>query len=214
MIVLAIDTALDACQAALTDAGKVRFSRSEPMHRGHQERLAPLLAEAMAATGARFAELERIGVTTGPGSFTGLRVGLAFVKGLALACGVPCVGIGVLEALAASLPQSAGRVLAVIDAKRGQVYLQLFQDGGPASPPEAVLVGDVGAWLDQRGGRRRLTLVGSGASLLSDVVAPDRVVDLAAPDPLAVARLAERAPEPDAMPRPLYLRPPDARPTA
>ena len=72
------------------------------MHRGHQERLAPLVAEAMAQAGAAFPDLDRIGVTVGPGSFTGLRVGLAFAKGLAIALGIPCVGVGVLDALAAT----------------------------------------------------------------------------------------------------------------
>lgn len=177
------------------------------MHRGHQERLAPLVAEALAASGADLAAVGRIGVTTGPGSFTGLRVGLAFAKGLAIARGVPCVGVTALEALAASV--EGEEVLAAIDARRGQVYLQLFASGAPASAPEAVALADVGAWLRVQGATPGLTVVGSGAPLLAELAG--RTLELAAPDPVAIARLALRAPEPSAMPAPLYLRAPDAR---
>ena len=178
------------------------------MHRGHQERLAPMLAEAMAEAGASFSELDRIGVTVGPGSFTGLRVGLAFAKGLAIARGVPCVGVSVLEALAASA-DAHGRVLAAIDAKRAQAYLQLFEAGRPLSDPEAVLLADIPAWLEGHGGSEGLTIVGSGAALLAEAAPSARLAPLAAPDPLAIARLAARS---DAAPaRPIYLRAPDAR---
>jgi tRNA threonylcarbamoyladenosine biosynthesis protein TsaB len=177
------------------------------MHRGHQERLAPLVAEALAASGADLAAVGRIGVTTGPGSFTGLRVGLAFAKGLAIARGVPCVGVSALEALAASV--EGEEVLAAIDARREQVYLQLFRAGAPSGGPEAVAVADAASWIEGRGAGRGLTVVGSGAPMVADLAA--RTIELAAPDPIAVARLAMRAPEPAAMPSPLYLRAPDAR---
>jgi tRNA threonylcarbamoyladenosine biosynthesis protein TsaB len=177
------------------------------MHRGHQERLGPLVAEALAASGADLAAVGRIGVTVGPGSFTGLRVGLAFAKGLAIARGVPCVGVTTLEALAASV--EGDEVLAAIDARRGQVYLQLFASGAPSGDPEAVLLADAGGWLERRGARPGLTIVGSGAPLLDSLAG--RTVELAAPDPLAIARLAMGAPEPGGMPAPLYLRAPDAR---
>jgi tRNA threonylcarbamoyladenosine biosynthesis protein TsaB len=177
------------------------------MHRGHQERLAPLVAEALAASGADLGAVGRIGVTTGPGSFTGLRVGLAFAKGLAIARGVPCVGVTTLQALAASV--EGEEVLAAIDAKRDQVYLQLFASGAPAGDPEAVALADTGAWLERRGAGRGLTVVGSGAPLLAGLTG--RSVELAAPDPVAIARLAMSAPDPAVMPAPLYLRAPDAR---
>ena len=210
MRVLAIDTCLDACQAALIDNDAVIFSRTEPMHRGHQERLAPMLAEAMQAAGAGFDALDRIGVTVGPGSFTGLRVGLAFAKGLAIARGVPCIGVGVLEALAVSAGADGG-VLAAIDARREQAYLQLFEDGRAAGEAEAVLLEDAGAWLQQRGGPGGLTIVGSGAPLLAEIAPGARILPLAAPDVLAIARIAAAADPPAAPPQPIYLRAPDAR---
>ena len=78
MIILGLDTALAACSVAVTRDGEVLAAMSEPMLRGHQERLAPMVQEVMAAAGLPFAALDRVGVTVGPGSFTGLRVGLAF----------------------------------------------------------------------------------------------------------------------------------------
>ena len=182
------------------------FARSEPMHRGHQERLAPMLAEAMAEARAGFGDLDRIGVTVGPGSFTGLRVGLAFAKGLAIARGIPCVGVGVLQALAASV-DGAGRVMAAIDAKREQLYLQSFESGQASGEPWAQLILDI-----QFGDPSPdLTVVGSGASILAEAFPHARLLPLAAPDPAAVARLAAAADPAAAPPRPIYLRAPDAR---
>ena len=127
MIVLSIDTTLEACQAAVLDGDRVLASASEPMQRGHQERLAPMVAEVMASAGVEFTALGRVGVTVGPGSFTGVRVGLAFAKGLGLALGIPCIGVGALDALAATAGSSAvgGKLAAAIDARRGQVYLHM-----------------------------------------------------------------------------------------
>jgi len=206
MIILALDTCLTACSVAILDGERVLAARSEPMARGHQERLAPLTAEIIAQAGLAFAELERIGVTLGPGSFTGLRVGLAFAKGLGAALSIPVVGVGVLEALAAGLP---GLVFAVMDAKRGQIYLQAFEDGRPLMAPDALDLGTAAARLAELSGGRPATLVGPGAALLAEVLADVRLIALDHPDPVAVARLAAaRAPTP---PRPLYLRAPDAK---
>ena len=209
MIVLAIDTTLGACSAAVLEDGRVRASRSEPMQRGHQERLAPLVSEVMAEAGAAFAELDRIGVTLGPGSFTGLRVGLAFAKGLALALDIPCVGVGALQALAASL-DGAEVVAVVVEAGRGQIYLQLFDAGVARSAPEAVAVGDAPSRLRALAGGAPPVLVGS-AAILAEQLVESRFVFMAAPDPAAVARLAASTSPPDHPPAPIYLRAPDAR---
>lgn len=207
MIVLGLDTALPACSVAVLHGERVLARLSEPMIKGHQERLAPMAQEAMAQAGLAFADLDRIGVTLGPGSFTGLRVGLAFAKGLGLALGAPCVGIGSLEALAASLEGDVPTA-AAIDAKRGQVYLQLFQGGLPVAPPEALELADAAGRL---AGVRRL--VGSGAPLLQPFAPEAEVLDLHVADPVAIARLAAAARE-LRPPEPIYLRAPDARPQA
>lgn len=203
MIVLAIDTCLFACSVAVVDGEQVLARRVEPMSRGHQERLAPLVQEAMAEAGLGFDKLERIGVTVGPGSFTGLRVGLAFAKGLASALSIPAVGIGSLEALADT---ERGNVVAVLDAKRGQVYLQAFSDGVPVSAPDALPIETAAARVAEFAPD---TLIGTGAALLAAVRPGAKVIEADVTDPVAVARLAAlRSPVP---PRPLYLRAPDAK---
>jgi tRNA threonylcarbamoyladenosine biosynthesis protein TsaB len=209
MIVLALDTALGACSAAVVRDGAVLAALSDPMTRGHQERLAPLVRETMDQAAVGFAALDRIGVTVGPGSFTGLRVGLAFAKGLGIALTKPCVGVGTLEALAAS-DAGPGLTAAVIDAKRGQVYLQVFQDGVPVMAPDVLATEIAAARLAEfwAGGLARL--VGPGAGLLAGVMPGAEVRERAAPDPVALARLAAARPA-GAQARPLYLRAPDAK---
>ena len=103
MRVLAIDTALAACSAAVldTDDGGIVASQSLPMTRGHAEALMPLLVRLMQDAGMAFRDIDRVVVTTGPGSFTGLRVGIAAARGIALAAGKPAVGLSTLAAYAA-----------------------------------------------------------------------------------------------------------------
>lgn len=209
MIVLGLDTALSACSAAVTRDGEVLAALSEPMQRGHQERLALLVQAVMQAAGLPFAAVERVGVTVGPGSFTGLRVGLAFAKGLGLALDKPCVGVGVLEALAASAP-GPGLTAAVIDAKRDQVYLQAFAGGAALMAPDALDIGTAAARLAELWRDGPLTLVGPGARLLAGISPEAQVIERAAPDPAAICALAAAKPA-SAGARPLYLRAPDAK---
>jgi tRNA threonylcarbamoyladenosine biosynthesis protein TsaB len=204
MLILALDTALETCSAAFVRGGRVLAARSEPMARGHQERIAPLVAELAREAGVAFPDFDRIGVTCGPGSFTGLRVGLAFAKGLGFALGRPVVGIGTLQALAAG---AEGPAVAVIDARRGQVYAQAFRDGEPLIPPEALSIEDAGLRLAPF---RPARLVGPGAALLAAAF-PEAEVASGGVDPVALARLAAAAPEPESPPEPLYLRAPDAK---
>ena len=118
MLVLGLDTCLSSCSVAVLDGERVLASAREVMARGHQERLAPMARDVMAEAGVTFERLDRIAVTVGPGSFTGLRVGIAFAKGLAFALDKPAVGLGTLEALAAQAP---GLVFPAIEARRGRV---------------------------------------------------------------------------------------------
>jgi tRNA threonylcarbamoyladenosine biosynthesis protein TsaB len=209
VIVLSLDTCLGACSAAVLRDGELIAARSEPMTRGHQERLAPMVRDVVRDAGVAFAELDRIGVTVGPGSFTGLRVGLAFAKGLGLALERPCVGVGTLEALSFGLE---GVTAAVIDAGRGNLYLQIFEAGAALTAPDILSLADATARLIEVCGGRDLTLVGPGAPLLGDAAPEARLNALDAPSPETVARLAAKAPLAPATP--LYLRPPDALPKA
>jgi tRNA threonylcarbamoyladenosine biosynthesis protein TsaB len=206
MIVLGLDTCLNACSVAVLDGPTVLAHHTALMARGHQERLAPMVQAAMAESGVPFERLQRIGATVGPGSFTGLRVGVAFAKGLASALAIPTVGVGTLEALVADQP---GLTAAILDARRDQVYLQVFESGVALMAPDVLPLGTAAARLAELSNGRPVTLIGSGASLLAPAF-PDAVTR--APDgcdPRQVARLAAtRSITPI---RPLYLRAPDAR---
>jgi tRNA threonylcarbamoyladenosine biosynthesis protein TsaB len=207
MRLLVIDTALGACTAAVFDDDRPLAVRSQPMDKGHQEALAPLVAEVMGEAGLAFDALDRIGVTVGPGSFTGLRVGLAFAQGLAQALGKPIVGVSTLDSLAASVEGAA--VAALIDARRERVYARLYRDSQPLGAAEALPIAEVSARIEQQLGAD-VVLVGSGAALMS--LPNARLQAVAAPAPEAIARLA-RALDPEASPpSPLYLREADATP--
>jgi tRNA threonylcarbamoyladenosine biosynthesis protein TsaB len=206
VLILLVDTCLAVCQAAVVRDGVVLASASEPMARGHQERLAPMVREVVAAAGAPLADVERIAVTVGPGSFTGLRVGLAFAKGLAMALGRPCVGVGTLAALAAS-EAGGGLRTAAIDAGRGAIYLHSFDGERELGAPGRLPVETAAARIREIGPGQML--IGPQASVLAAALPGVRPIDLAAPSPLAIARLAAAAPP--VPPRPLYLREPDAK---
>src|SRR5712692_1644939 len=134
MRVLAIDTALEACSAAVLDSdrGGITASETLAMTRGHAEAVMPLIARVMDLADVEFAELDRVAVTTGPGSFTGLRVGISAARGIALAAGKPAVGLSTLAAFAAPFIAADDTlpVVAVIDARHDHVYLQVFGAGG------------------------------------------------------------------------------------
>jgi len=206
MTVLVIDTALDACSVGLFDGARRLAGESLPMAKGHSERLGGLARDVLA--GQDRAAIDRIGVTVGPGSFTGLRVGLAFALGLGEALDRPVIGLSTLQALAHSI-DCAGPVIAAIDARRGQVYLQRFEDGAPLDTSQALSLAEAS---DLASSAPTAWLVGSGAPLIAAEEA-DRVFDLAAPTLEALAALTLSANPETAPPRPLYLRAPDATPS-
>jgi len=208
LILLAVDTCLDACSVAVLKDGAILAARSEPMTRGHQERLALMARETMAEAGVSFGDLTRVAATVGPGSFTGLRVGLSFAKGLAQALGVPLAGVGTLPALAGDRP---GLVCAAVDGRRGQIFIQAFRDGRSLMAPDALPVETAAARLAELGADGQTLLVGSGAALLSPLLPGARVEPASHADPAQVARLAAAMPAPLPPARPLYLRAPDAK---
>ena len=217
MRVLAIDTALEACSAAIFDSASnaIVASDTQIMVRGHAEALMPLLAGVMDRSGLSFSDLDRIAVTVGPGSFTGLRVGIAAARGIALAAKKPVVGVTTLAALAAPYiaADASMPVAAAIDGRHNHIYLQLFGAGGVSllSPRIVPLNEAVHAAMTVSA-----RLVGSGARMIADAWAgpkpPPPVDERRAPDIGWVARLGAEAIEHQAPPKPLYLRPPDAHP--
>ncbi len=220
MKILAIDTALPAVSACVLDdeAGKVEAIESIAMERGHAEALLPLIDRVMARVDGGFEALGRVAVTVGPGSFTGLRIGIAAARAIAIACDVPIVGVSTLAALAAPLilDEKADVVAIAIDARHGNIFFAAFGPGGRALvAPRTAPLSEAAATL----GQGHALIAGSGAELLaaeaekaglSAEIAEDAIV----PDIAFVARLGLLADPALAPPRPLYLKPADAKPLA
>ena len=217
MRILAIDTALEVCAAGVLDttSGEMLAAESLPMARGHAEALMPMIARVMDAAQCEFAELDRIAVTVGPGSFTGLRVGISAARGIALAAGKPAIGLSTLSALAA--PQVAARaqeaIITAIDARNDNVYFQIFAPTGVTTVPPRL---DLASNAVRAAVVEPTVITGSGAMLVAarwpSGVAMPRVDERAAPDIGWVARLGAAARDEGSPPKPLYLRRPDARP--
>jgi len=215
MLVMGLDTALQRCSVAILRDGAVLAERSAGMERGHAEHLAPMTKAVLDDAGVSVTDLDRVGVVVGPGGFTGVRVALSFARGLVIGTDVPAVGVTSLAALAGNVeaPKDA-LITPVIDARRGQVYAALFDASlneklSPfvAAPEEALLR------LQDTAGSAPVMLVGTGAGLLGNLSAGWTQTD--APDQIdarIVARLAGQARLSSGPPRPLYLRPPDAKP--
>jgi tRNA threonylcarbamoyladenosine biosynthesis protein TsaB len=218
MRVLAIDTALAACSAAIldTDQGGIVASKSAAMTRGHAEALMPLLRQIMDEAHAAFRDFDRVVVTTGPGSFTGLRVGISAARGIALSIGKPAVGVSTLAAYAAPYlaEDDSAPVVVAIDARHQHVYLQVFAPGGrSASGPRLAPLGDAVRAAAAAPAR----IVGSAAQSVADALsasdaAPIGVDARGAPDIDWVARVGAALPEGQSPPKPQYLRAPDAQP--
>lgn len=216
MRVLAIDTALANCAAAVLDDGTESGcfeAFGEEIGRGHAERLMDMIGEVMAETSTAFSDLDRVVVTIGPGSFTGLRVGLAVARGFGLVLGKPVVGITTLAAIArASAPMDGGAPLLVaLTGKGDEVYCQEFDASGTKTGEASVrTISDLAASMP-----KCIRLAGSAAErVASELDLPgEQIISRAGfPGIRDVAELGLLADPVTASPSPLYLRPPDATP--
>jgi tRNA threonylcarbamoyladenosine biosynthesis protein TsaB len=221
MSLLALDTTSDRCGVLVRTAeGDVAIE--EVRTRGHDARLAPIVADALGRAGIKPAALSRIVVAIGPGSFTGARVGVAFARGLALALGVPAVGVTGLDALArtargADAPgtDAAGTdalLVAAHDAGRGEVVWRAYRAGAAVTDPALQRIADAIVALDALSGREPCVVVGSGASALAGPGRRD--AQLPRFTLAALAELGLAADPAQARPEPFYHRPPDAQPLA
>lgn len=216
MRILAIDTALGAASACLFDsaANEILARETVWIDRGHDQTIIPLIDRVVAQASGDRSEIDRVAVTVGPGSFTGIRVGISAARAIGLALGAPVVGVSTLSAYVAPimLDWSDGVAAAAIDARHGRIYVAAFTNGRPivapriSAPREAV----------RAMGSGPLRLAGSGAAALaieawSMGVAAEVVSDAAAPDIAYVARLGIAADPRAAPPRPLYLKAPDVK---
>ena len=213
MKILSLDTAMAACSAAVIDTERpLPLSAAYvPMERGHAEALPPMVADVMRASGLAFRDIDRIAVTIGPGTFTGVRIGLAFARGLGLALGIPVIGLDSLTAIAANEPAEAP-LLVVSDARNQEIYAAQF-DGNRKliSGPEVTTAAAV-----SKGLAPETLILGTAASpVIAASGRPDLVISTADVLPVAsrFAMLAASAPV-RPMPAPLYLRAPDAKPQA
>ncbi|MCF1709162.1 tRNA (adenosine(37)-N6)-threonylcarbamoyltransferase complex dimerization subunit type 1 TsaB [Tabrizicola sp. J26] len=198
--VLGFDTSAAHCAAAVVSDGQILASRTEAMEKGQAERLMPMLEEVLAEAGLTWRDLSAIGVGTGPGNFTGVRISVAAARGLALSLGIPAIGVTTFDALSFGL---SAPVVTLVDARRDAVWLAA-QD---LSPMQA----DLSALPDNLRGRHFVGHVAEAAAtaLGGTAVAP------AHPLAVAIALIAEaRRGTPQPRPAPLYLRAADAAPSS
>ena len=160
---LAVDTALGACSVAVLDGDTVLAHQFVEMTRGHAEALAPMVDETMRKSGVAFGALDRLAVTTGPGTFTGQRVGLAFMRGLRVGLKKPLIGVTTLESMAAATEKN--RAAAIHDAKRDEAYLSLWENGATILEPVVMPFVDAVARIRAFGA---CALCGTGASVAGE----------------------------------------------
>lgn len=236
MNILAFDTCFAACSAAVAKqldpiglAPDEPQGLWEPMETGHAERLVAMIGEVMAAAELEFADLDRIAVTNGPGSFTGTRISIAAARALALSFSASIVTVSSLAVMAEGAAFRLARelsdarnsgigeasLLIAVDARRGEVYVQQFQTGGadPVIEPSLMTLAQAAVL----GGTGPLIVAGSAAAMVAEAAqaagrhASAHLPDLL-PDARYLCRLAATIEPGNGAVKPLYLRPADAKP--
>jgi tRNA threonylcarbamoyladenosine biosynthesis protein TsaB len=216
---LALDTCLEPASVAIGRVGEPCAVGSAAEGAATAEALVPLVQATAESAGSVLAKVQMVAVTTGPGGFTGVRIGIAAARALALAAGAATIGVGTLEALAEAARRSGaeGDVLALKDVRRGEVMVQRFdEEGRPSSPPRLLPVTE--ALAEARDGMP--WLVGDGVGALGPEAPSGRIARITGTLAEALFHLAARRlargekPSPARSLRPLYHRPPDARPGA
>jgi tRNA threonylcarbamoyladenosine biosynthesis protein TsaB len=224
MKILALDTSMGACSAAIlrAEAGEIHLhARQEAMARGHAEALMPMVAGLLAEAAIAASDLDLIAATEGPGSFTGVRIAIAAARGFALATGAHLWGTDSLTVMAKAALESGragdGKPFAVaVDARGERLYFGLYDAAGrKLAGPLLIQAGEAAALLPGE----LAAAVGNGAGHLAEAAmlrghrVEAKLADLQ-PNAAALAELALEADETLPTLRPLYLRPPDAKPQA
>ncbi|MCX2695385.1 MULTISPECIES: tRNA (adenosine(37)-N6)-threonylcarbamoyltransferase complex dimerization subunit type 1 TsaB [Ochrobactrum] len=216
MKILALDTASSWCAAAVYDSrtDRVLAKISENIGKGHAEVLMDYIGRVMEQSGIAMTELDRVAVNVGPGSFTGVRIGVSAARGFALALGRPAMGISAFDALAAevALSQPGQPVLVLLEAHRGEIYAQAFGGDAVATTGPMVLARDEALTLIQQQPSETV-LAGSAAAALNEILAG--TFSVVRPEPTGqigtYAKLAAIG-APGEAPKPLYMRGPDVKP--
>lgn len=192
------------------------------MARGQSEALLPMIQDVLAEAAITAADLDLIAVTRGPGAFTGLRIGLATARAMALAAGLPCLGVDTTDVIACGVdgPSIAGELLIVLDTKRTDFYAQKFsRHHEPLGPPVAISPGSLADLVGPQSERAPLMVAGDATDAALKILSEAKIPALAAhasglPDAVHLAALAARRWQPGQLlspPMPLYLRPADAK---
>ncbi|MCY4209049.1 MAG: tRNA (adenosine(37)-N6)-threonylcarbamoyltransferase complex dimerization subunit type 1 TsaB [Roseovarius sp.] len=203
-VVLGFDTSGPWCGCALIRCGRILAESNVDMAKGQAERLFPCIESLLSKAGLGWKDIGRIGVGTGPGNFTGIRISVSSARGLAMSLGIGAVGVSCFDALAYG---SNGPVLCAIHAPQGRVYVQGMRMKVDLQP-RMVAIEDMPSNLNEPG----LTCLGSAGAMVSEKLGCARK-SAAFPTALAIARIAdERRYGDDTPPSPLYLKPADARP--
>ena len=216
MLILALDTSMAACSVCVYDADKslVIGANQQFMDRGQAEALAPMVQETMKLAGVGFVDLNRIAVTTGPGTFTGVRIGLAMARGLGVALNIPITGINSLAAIAANETETKLPIVVAADARAGEIYFASYDQAGlEVMAPVVVALAEANKFMLSH----PVKMLGTAADLLLNKMDDHRHVRSDAGDlPIAekFVRLAATMPAPTLPPEPLYLRAPDVKPQA
>ena len=214
--ILALDSATSACSVAVLQNGEIKAHSYEEMSRGQAEALVPMIADTMSTAGLAFEDLDLIGVTVGPGAFTGVRIGLSTAQSLALASGKPLIGATTLETVLAAQGEAQAPVLVALDTKRTDIYVQLFAAGGGAlTAPLALEADQISTAVSLNG----ISVVGDAADRALHALHESRITakELTGPklpDARWLARIvSHRVGADNPVPvAPLYLRPPDVGP--
>ncbi len=211
-MLLALDTSLSSCSTALMSRQGIFIDqRHIDLSKGHAEHLIPMIEDMMSASNTTMQEITAVVSTIGPGSFTGLRTGLAAARGYGVALNVPVFGVTTLEALALTAIKTScidHPMMVTIDARRGQVYVQKFSpEGTPLTDQKIENISDLLSNLPQE----KLTLLGSGAPLIADACPGANLLEITTPRASAFIHIALHRPRPLTPPQALYLRAPDAK---
>lgn len=203
MLTLGLTSSTAVVGVAVARDDQILAHRHIVTDRRHAEEITPLLGEALTEAGCSLRDIDRIAVDVGPGRFTGLRVGLATARGLALACDLPVVGVTSLEILAAARPERP--VAAVIDARRNEVFQQVFLPNGSeeaAVGPPAELVEGLPA---------DVVVVGDGADRYEEIYGPGVIANVTPDASLLLGLALDRAALKGSQVEPVYLRDPDVQ---
>ncbi len=152
MIILAVDTTANTASCALIRDGRTLAVSTVDGTLTHSETMLPMVERMLASTDLEVADVDLFACAEGPGSFTGVRIGVAMIKGLAFSTGKPCVGVSALDALARNLEGYSGLVVPVMDARRNQVYTAIFKDGEKLLADSLIPLSQLASELEKHGG--------------------------------------------------------------